>query len=347
MSTSQAHEIDATGSDVMDTTPTVIGQTNGASHFSSRATLANAYLKLEVLPGLGGGISRFDWNDRGIWTPVFVRPSMATSGVEKNQLACYPLLQGPWIRRRQSHLPKDLRGTIRNCAEERDLAEVVGLQDWQIERIDARSVKLTAVSAIQKAYHAILEYQLDGPTLTVKIQIENRKERAVPFSIGIRPFLIRDADTLVCAPASSLRLSGDGDARSRYVPTPPAWQFGVTYPLPRSQVDHVFKGWGGRALFEWPTRQFSLEISSDAASYRLHAPRQERFFSFQPYDALDGATSATGVHEGWPAFVHAGARMSRRFNFTVGRIGSQTKFGMHHHVSDGRKAVSSYGMCGQ
>ncbi|SIT36640.1 Aldose 1-epimerase [Paraburkholderia piptadeniae] len=319
MSTLRAHEIDATGSVVIDTTPTVIGHTNQASHFSSRATLANAYLKLEVLPGLGGGISRFEWNDRGIWTPVFVRPSMVTSGVEKNQLACYPLLQSPGVHRRQSHLPKDLLGTIRSCAEEHAFAEVVGLQDWQIEQIDARSLKLSAVSALQKAYHAILEYQLDGPTLTVKIEIENRRERAIPISIGIRPFLIRDADTSVCAPASSLWLSGDGDVCSRYVPTPPAWQFGVTYPLPRSRVDHVFKGWGGRALFEWPTRQFSLEISSDAASYRLHAPRQERFFSFQPYDTLDGTAS-----------VHAGARVSRRFDFTVGRLGSLTKFGVHH-----------------
>ncbi|MEX3932218.1 aldose epimerase [Paraburkholderia phymatum] len=324
------------------TTPAVIGNANKASHFGSRATLANAYLKLEVLPGLGGGISRFDWNDRGIWKPVFARPSLATSGVDKNQLVCYPLLQSPCIRRGQSHAQKDPLGTIRNCAEEHALAEVVGLHDWQIERIDARSVKLSAVSALQKAYHAILEYRLDGPTLTAKIQIENRKEKAMPFSIGIRPFLIRDADTSVCAPASSVWLSGDGDACSRFVPTPPAWQFGVTYPLPRSQVDHVFKGWGGRALFEWPARQFSLEISSDAASYRLHAPRQERFFSFQPYDALDGAASAIGVHEGWPASVHAGARMSRRFKFTVGRPGQSGGTLGPENSSNARRGVNAY-----
>ncbi|MEM5382700.1 aldose epimerase [Paraburkholderia phymatum] len=340
MSTLRAREIDATGSAVMDTTPTVIGHTNKASHISSHATLANAYLKLEVSAGLGGGISQFDWNDRGIWTPVFVRPSTMASAVEKHQLACYPLLQRPCIRRRQSSLAKDLRGAFGSCAEEPGLADAVGVQDWQIERIDARSVKLCATSTLHESYRAIQEYQLDGPTLTVKIEIENRKDRAMPFSIGIRPFLIRDADTSVCAPASGLWLSADGDERSRHVPTPPAWQFGVTYPLPRSQVDHVFTGWGGRALFEWPTRQFSLEISSDAGSYRLHAPHHQSFFSFQPCDALDRAASATKVHEGWPALVRDGARMSRRFTFTVERLGSFAKFGARDRVSDRRKDVS-------
>ncbi|MEM5434630.1 aldose epimerase [Paraburkholderia diazotrophica] len=332
MSTLGSHEIDATGPAVMDITSTVIGHANKATHFASRATLANAYLQLEVLPGMGGGISRFDWNDRGIWTPVFVRPSMAASGVE-NHLACSPLLESPSIRRRQSSFGKDLRGAIRNCAEERALADVVGLQDWQIERIDARSIKLSAASTLRESYRAIQEYQLDGPTLTVKIEIENRRGTAMPFSIGIRPFLIRDADTSVCAPASGLLLSGDGGERSRHVPTPPAWQFGVTYPLPRSRVDHVFTGWGGRARFEWPTRQFSLEISSDTASYRLHAPHQQRFFSFQPYDALDRAASVTEVGEGWPAFAHVGARVSRCFSFTVERIGSLKRT---RYDSDGR-----------
>ncbi|MFL9869259.1 aldose 1-epimerase [Paraburkholderia fungorum] len=291
-------------------------------------TLANAYLKLDVVSGVLGGVTRFDWNDRGMWAPVFLAPSAVTSGVDTRQLACHPVFSTPFcLGRGQSCLTGCPSGPLCDCAEDRvPVGDGRVPQDWEIESADARCVRLRTVGTLRKPYHAIQTYQIDGPTLTVTIEIENRGRRTSPFGIGIRPFLVRDADTGLCAPASGLWLTKDDWDAPRHVPTPPAWQFGVTYPLPRSLVDHVFTGWGGRAFVEWPTRQFALTISANAANYALHIPRQGRFFCFQPGDGRPGAVSLSGRREAnGLTMLAAGERLSRRFSFTAERLGSLTK----------------------
>src|SRR6202166_875426 len=55
-------------------------------------TLANAQLRLDVAPALGGGITRFDWRSDGALVPIF-RPCLEpTAATDPNELACYPLL---------------------------------------------------------------------------------------------------------------------------------------------------------------------------------------------------------------------------------------------------------------
>lgn len=329
-------EVDSAASAVMDIARRAAGRSNEAVNVGDCVTLANAYLKLDVVSGVVGGVTRFDWNDRGVWVPVFLAPSAVTSGVDARQLACHPVFSTPFrLDERRSCLAGCLLGpqcalcALCNYAEDRVPAGDGRVpEDWEIESADARCVRLRTAGTLRKPYHAIQTYQIDGPTLTVTIEIENRGRRTLPFGIGIRPFLVRDADTGLCAPASGLWLTRDDWDAPRHVPTPPAWQFGVTYPLPRSLVDHVFTGWGGRALVEWPTRQFSLTISANTANYALHTPREGSFFCFQPGDGRPGAAALPGRGEAnGQTMLAAGERLSRRFSFTAERLGSLTKTG--------------------
>lgn len=321
-------EVDSATSAVMDIARRGNSRSNGAVNAGDCVTLANACLKLDVVSGVVGGVTRFDWNDRGIWVPVFLAPSAVTSDVDTRQLACHPVLSTPFcLDGRQSCLAGCLLGPLCDHAEDRvPVSEGRVPDDWEIESADVRCVRLRTARTLRKPYHAIQTYQIDGPTLTVTIEIENGGRRTLPFGIGIRPFLVRDADTGLCAPASGLWLTRDDWEAPRHVPTPPAWQFGVTYPLPRSLVDHVFTGWGGRALVEWPTRQFSLTISANIANYALHTPRQGRFFCFEPGDGRPGAAALPGRGEAnGLTMLAAGERLSRRFSFTAERLGSLMK----------------------
>lgn len=321
-------EVDSVASAVMDIARRSAGRSNGAVNAGHCVTLANAYLKLEVVPGVVGGVTRFDWNDLGMWVPVFLPPSAVTSGVDIRQIACHPVFSTPsCLDGRQSCPGGCPFGTPCDCAEDRvPVGDARVREDWEIEWADARCVRLRTAGTLRKPYHAIQAYQIDGPTLTVTVEIENRGRRTLPFGIGVRPFLVRDADTGLCAPASGLWLTRDDGEAPRHVPTPPAWQFGVTYPLPRSLVDHVFTGWGGRALVEWPTRQFSLTISANTAHYALYTPRQGSFFCFQPGDGRASAVSLpVGSEANSLTMLAAGERLSRRFSFTVERLGLPTK----------------------
>ncbi|MDI9712638.1 hypothetical protein QM261_19135, partial [Acinetobacter baumannii] len=82
-----------------------------------------------------------------------------------------------------------------------------------------------------------------------------------PFGLGVHPFLVRDAATELAAAAGGLWLSGADFLPVRHVSVPPAWQFGVAYPLPATLVNHAFTGWGGHATVSWPRRRLSLTVA--------------------------------------------------------------------------------------
>ena len=82
-----SREVDSVASAVVDMAGRDAGGSNEAVNAGRRVTLANAYLKLDVVSGAVGGVSRFDWNDRGTWTPVFLPSSAITSGGDTRQLA--------------------------------------------------------------------------------------------------------------------------------------------------------------------------------------------------------------------------------------------------------------------
>ena len=111
---------------------------------------------------------------------------------------------------------------------------------------------------------------------------------------GVHPFFVRDADTELSAAAGGLWLSGDDWLPVRHVQAPPAWQFGVAYPLPETIVNHAFTGWSGQAAVVWPKRRLSLNIAADTDYYVLYTPPGEDFFCFEPVDHPINAMNLAG-----------------------------------------------------
>ena len=105
---------------------------------------------------------------------------------------------------------------------------------------------------------------------------------------------MREADTELSAAAGGLWLSGDDWLPVRHVPAPPAWQFGVAYPMPATIVNHAFTGWSGQAAVVWPKRRLSLTIAADTDYYVLYTPPGEDFFCFEPVDHPINAMNLAG-----------------------------------------------------
>jgi aldose 1-epimerase len=295
-------------------------------------TLANAQLRLDVAPTLGGGITRFDWRSDGGLTPIFRRCRHVTSDTDPNELACYPLL--PYSNRigggqfsfsgRAIDVPRN-----RSC-EPLPIHGDGWLAPWQVANADHESVRLTLDRSRHKpyAYHATQTYTLDGPTLIVTLEIENTGREVLPFGLGIHPFLPRDAVTELSAAAGGLWLADDDWLPVRHVPAPPAWQFGVAYPLPKTVVNHAFTGWSGRSAVVWPKRHLSLTIAADTDYYVLYTPAGKDFFCFEPVDHpinamnLPGGATANGM-----TVLTRGERLTRQFTFTVERTGMRAAAG--------------------
>ncbi len=304
-------------------------------------TLANAYLRLDVAPQLGGGITRFDWRSEGALEPVFRRCEQVSARMDPNQLACYPLL--PYSNRigagRFHFGGRDIEVPRNRAGEPLPIHGDGWLAPWSVERAERENVRLVLDRSTGEpySYRAALTYALDGATLTMTLEVENTGRDALPFGLGVHPFLARDASTELSAPASGLWLSGQDWLPVRHVPAPPAWQFGVAYPLPEQLVNHAFSGWSGRAAVVWERRRMSLAICANTDYYVLYTPPGEDFFCFEPVDHPINAVNLRGGGDanGMTVLAH-GERLVRRFSFSVERMDLRAAASPHRGGARGR-----------
>ncbi|WP_042339616.1 aldose 1-epimerase [Paraburkholderia ferrariae] len=304
-------------------------------------TLANAYLRLDVAPQLGAGITRFDWRSEGALEPVFRRCEHVSARMDPNELACYPLL--PWSNRiaagRFHFGGRDIEVPCNRAGEPLPIHGDGWLVPWQVEQADREHVRLVLDHSRGEpyAYRAAITYALDGATLTMKLEVENTGRDALPFGLGVHPFLARDASTELSAPASGLWLSGQDWLPVRHVPAPPAWQFGVAYPLPETLVNHAFSGWSGRAAVVWERRRLSLSICANTDYYVLYTPPGQDFFCFEPVDHPINAVNLSGGGGAHGMTVLArGERLVREFSFSVERMDMRAAAGAHRKAPRGR-----------
>ena len=285
-------------------------------------TLANPYLRIDVAPQLGGGLTRFDWRNGGVLEPVFRRCEQVSARTDPDDLACYPLL--PYSNRiGGGHFRFGGRDVEVPCNRSCEPLPIHGdgwLAHWSVEKAERERVRLVLdrSRSVPYAYRAALAYALDGATLSVTLEVENAGRDPLPFGLGLHPFLARDASTELSAPASGLWLAGDDWLPVRHVPAPPAWQFGVAYPLPEQLVNHAFSGWSGRAAVVWARRRLSLVVSANTDYYVLYTPPHADFFCFEPVDhPINAVNLAGGGDANGMTVLARGEKLVRRFEFTV------------------------------
>lgn len=278
------------------------GHARGVAQEHDRATLSNAYLRLDVEAGARGGIGQFGWTERGILTSVFRRAD-GSPLPSTDALSCQPLIR------------------IQSAAD--DLL----VENWRLDAVEENAVCLKAELA--DVYCASQTFTLDGSTLDITIGLANTGDTPLQCGIDIRTSFVRDPDTRISAPADGILIAERAGDHPRLVPTPPAWQFGVAYPLPATTLNHLFMGWGGQALVEWPARRFSLAIEGDTNCYRLDALPGGESFSFQLVHDPLGQRGGQGEDAHGLTVLDAGKTLVRRVSFTVERPGCPARTTRH------------------
>jgi aldose 1-epimerase len=314
----------------------------GGANIEGVITLANAQLRLDIAPALGGGITRFDWRSDGALVPIFRPCASVNEHTDPNELACYPLL--PYSNRiggSQFQFSGRCVDIARNRPGEPLPIHGDGwLGAWDTVAESSTQVRLSLDHSQGSPYsfRASQIFTLDDCTLTIALSIENTGRETLPFGLGLHPFLTREADTELSAAADGLWLCGDDHLPVRHVPAPAAWQFGVAYPMPRDMVNNAFTGWSGRSSVMWPKRRLSLTISADTDYYVLYAPKGGDFFCFEPVDHPINAVNLPGGGEAHGMTALApGESLSREFRFTVERSGNTKRRGRPRHAA-GQKA---------
>ncbi|WP_426193449.1 aldose 1-epimerase [Massilia sp. DWR3-1-1] len=287
-------------------------------------TLRNAFLGAEIVPDIGGGLARLDALGAAAPVPVLRPLAAATDAGSRprpNQLACFPLL--PWSNRLAGGFAFDGRSYQVAPNRDGDPYPIHGdgwLLPWQVieQGETAVSLRLDRAAGAPFSYVAQMDYALHDATLAITLEVQNTGACALPFGLGLHPWMPRSAGVTLRAPAREVWLGGADKLPASAVPVPPAWCFEHHSPLPASAIDNVFAGWDGGADIAWPERGLRLRIEADAAYYIVYAPAGGDFFCFEPVDHVINAHNMPGgpVHNGLTVLA-PGQRLRRQFTFSV------------------------------
>jgi len=283
-----------------------------------RLFLRNDRLGAEIVPQAGGGLARLDW--LGGAAPVELLRALP-AGVQAqplpSQLACFPLV--PWSNRMapagfafggRRHIPAPNRAG-EPCPIHGDGWQ----QAWHVvsHAADRVLLRLERRHAEPFAYEAQLRYLLDGDALVVELMVRNAGVCALPFGLGLHPWLPDPAGARLQARATRVWLSGQDKLPSTRSQLPPGWNFSAPSALPDDGVDNVFEGWDGAARVTWPARGVGLALEADMDYFILYAPPGRDFFCVEPVDHPINAHNRPG----YPGLtvLAPGAALQRRVVF--------------------------------
>lgn len=298
-----------------------------------RLRLENERLCCEVLPQAGGALARLDWLGGSSPQPL-LRPFEPDAQVPSpsllplplplprplplpSQLACFVLV--PWSNRMapsgfafdgRRHVPAPNRAG-EPCPIHGDGWQ----QAWQVaaHAPDAALLRLARRDAAPFAYEAALRYALEGDALAVELTVRNAGMHALPFGLGLHPWLPDPQGARLRARAATVWLAGADRLPTRRSPLPPDWNFSALAPLPARGVDNAFEHWDGLADIHWPARGVGLRIAADMEYFILYAPPGRDFFCFEPVDHPINAHNLPG----YPglSILAPGASLRRRVLF--------------------------------
>nr|WP_308609393.1 aldose 1-epimerase [Massilia aquatica] len=285
--------------------------------------LRSAQLSAEILPGVGGALSRLDWTGGAEPVPV-LRPYAGGEGdaaPRPNQLACFPLV--PWSNRMAGGFSYGGERYPIAPNREGDPFPMHGegwQRPWTVAFQSASQVLLMLErrDGAPFSYRAALDYALRANVLVVTLEVTNTGALALPFGLGLHPWMPRTAGTTLQAVARRVWMAGPDKLPSHAQAIAGAWSFERERALPEGAIDNIFEGWDGKARIAWPENGLTLAIEADSGYYIVYAPPGGDFFCFEPVDHLINAHNMAGGPASHGLTILApGQRLRRTFRLTV------------------------------
>ncbi|MBV9931490.1 MAG: aldose 1-epimerase [Alphaproteobacteria bacterium] len=255
--------------------------------------LACGPLSLQLSPGQGGSIARFDYDaGDGRKIPVFHGIAPGEGGLLDQ--GCFPLV--PFVNRvrgggfafrgRAVRLAPNLPG------EPSPLHGFGWTAPWDVEKHRDSETVLHfrhAPGAWPWAFHAAEHFTLDADGLTVTLACTNLSDAAMPCGLGLHPYFPCTAATVLDAEVAS---AWTIDAR-----TLPVAQVAANGPYRLRErricgagLDNGFGGWSGRARLADPAWPFALTLTSPEARFlHVYAPAEGGFVALEPVTHANAA----------------------------------------------------------
>jgi aldose 1-epimerase len=301
---------------------------------AERQTLRAGALSAEIIPSLGGGVTRFDFLRGGERIEVFrAWPERGTD--DPNELGLYVLV--PWSNRISGpgfNFGGVFHELLPNAKGEPYPIHGDGwLFPWNVTSTEDQKISLERESGGPGPYRyrAALEYALDAEGLTVKLSATNLAAISLPFGLGFHPWFPRTPQTKLMAKAATVWLED-----SRHLPAErveiarlPEWDFSSFRPLPGGWINSSFVDWDGRATVRWEDRGLALEVETGPplSTFLLYSPSAAAsFFCFEPVShVVDAHNLAPGPEAHGLVVLAPGKTLKAQCRFRVREIREDNK----------------------
>lgn len=258
-------------------------------------TLRNNGAVLDLLPEIGGAVSRFAVDGFDVLRPA---PQGAAGVLDT---ACFPLV--PFSNRIANgrfafngeavHLP-------RNFGDHPHALHGQGWQSaWKVRSRSPHAATLVfehAAGAWPWDYTATQTFALSPAALGITLDVVNRGARAMPVSLGFHPYFVRAAGTRLFADVAGVWLSDETGIPTG--PAAPSHFLDLAHGAVLADapfVDHCHFGWRRAARIVSPGRAIAVAATLDFL--HVFVPRGAEFFCVEPVSAMPDAVgrAASGM----------------------------------------------------
>ena len=252
-------------------------------------TLGNDGAELDLLPEIGGAVSRFAVGGFDVLrtTPVGTKDVLQT--------ACFPLV--PFANRIANGVFAFAGERVHLARNFGDHPHVLHGQGWQSAWKVLSSTDAAATLVFEHAagdwpwdYMARQMFALRPSSLRIDLEITNLSRRTMPFSLGFHPYFPSMPETRLKAEIAGVWLSDD-----ICIPTErsgPSHFLDLAHGAALTPfVDHCHFGWKGGAVITQPEfgRDVVLTASPELDFLHCYVPRDAGFFCAEPVSAMPDA----------------------------------------------------------
>jgi aldose 1-epimerase len=265
-------------------------------------SLASGPLAVELVPSVGGAISRFDFMDGDRRTPV-LRP--APDPLQNiRQASCFPLI--PFANRirggcfhfrgREVHLAPRFPG------EPLPIHGQGCLASWRVETVSANAAVLAFSHSPDEwpwAYESRQHFTLGENCLTIRLTCRNLSSGQMPCGLGLHPGFNCTAGTRIQTFAEEVLAVDESCLPVERLPATGRYDISDN-PICSRDLNNGYCGWSGRAIFTDPDWPFELELSSpDARFLQIYSPVGAGSFDAEPVAHANAALNEP--EEDWPS----------------------------------------------
>ncbi|WP_158137593.1 aldose 1-epimerase [Vibrio metschnikovii] len=259
-------------------------------------------LSLELIPELGGVISKLIWNEQSILRSLPDDPTVTV-----NQGGGFVLV--PYSNRiaeGQFHFADRDYTLQRNFANHPHSIHGNGWQrPWQVKKsTDKNRITLTLYHDAQGQsvkqwpwpYRATQCFTLKDNALHIRLTYHNLANHSVIAGLGFHPYFPNAKQAEIQFEAEGVIINGDDALPTRCAPIPGYWDYRNWRKPEPATIDNCFYNWNGSSRVRWPDKKLMVTISSpDAPHAVLFIPPADRdFIAIEPVSHINNAINNLG-----------------------------------------------------